>query len=77
MPDQSTPPWVFQARKRVGYRVRALREERGLTQEQLSALTGIDRKTINRIERASYGTSIDKLLLIARALRVPPGALFT
>ena len=43
---------------------------RKLSQEKLGELTGLDRKTINRIEQGAYATSIDHLLLIADALQV-------
>ncbi|MFF4479433.1 helix-turn-helix transcriptional regulator [Streptomyces sp. NPDC001520] len=67
---------MLQQRRRVGDRVRDLREERGVTQEKLAELTGLSRHTVYRIELAQYGTSVDHLALIARALRVEIVALF-
>lgn len=84
MPTDQPPDWVFEQRRwaleqrrRVGDRVRGLREERGLSQERLAELAGMSRHTVYRIELAEYGTSIDNLALIARALRVEMGALFS
>ncbi|MER7794501.1 helix-turn-helix transcriptional regulator [Streptomyces sp. NPDC097640] len=77
MPTDSLPDWVLQQRRRVGDRVRVLREEGKLSQEQLAELTGLSRHTIYRIELAQYGTSIDHLALIARALGVEIVALFS
>lgn len=39
-------------------RVRALREERGLTQARLGELTGVSRQAINAIETGKYDPSI-------------------
>jgi transcriptional regulator with XRE-family HTH domain len=58
-------------RKALGARVRALRSERGWTQEQLAHHTGFDRKSVNRIENAAYSPSVDRLFLLADALGVP------
>ncbi|MBP8533124.1 helix-turn-helix transcriptional regulator [Streptomyces sp. MK37H] len=77
MPSEPLPAWVLQQRRRVGNRVRELREARDLSRERLGELAGLDRKTIYRIELAQYGTSVDHLALIARALGVEIGALFT
>ncbi|MFI0768646.1 helix-turn-helix transcriptional regulator [Streptomyces sp. NPDC021218] len=76
VPIDPLPDWVLQQRRRVGDRVRDLREERGVTQEKLAELTGLSRHTVYRIELAQYGTSVDHLALIARALRVEIVALF-
>ncbi|MEV5770059.1 helix-turn-helix transcriptional regulator [Streptomyces antimycoticus] len=76
MPSEPLPAWVLQQRRRVGSRVRELREARELSQERLGELAGLDRKTIYRVELAQYGTSIDHLALIARALGVEIVALF-
>ncbi|OMI34023.1 helix-turn-helix transcriptional regulator [Streptomyces sparsogenes] len=77
MPTDPLPDWVLQQRRRVGDRIRLLREERTLSQEQLAELTGLSRHTIYRIELAQYGTSVDNLALIARALGVETVALFS
>lgn len=78
MPTNPPPlPWVLQRRRRVGYRIRALREDRGLSQEDLGELSGLDRKTINRLERALRSPNVDQLVVISKALDVPTGALFT
>ncbi|MCO8308246.1 helix-turn-helix transcriptional regulator [Streptomyces sp. RKCA744] len=77
VPTGPLPDWVLQQRRWVGDRVRDLREQRGLSQERLAELTGLSRHTVYRIELAQYGTSIDHLALIARALRVEIGSLFS
>ncbi|WP_030799008.1 helix-turn-helix transcriptional regulator [Streptomyces sp. NRRL S-337] len=76
MSTAEPPEWVLAHRRRVGLRIRELRTERGLSQERLGERAGLDRKTIYRIELATYSTSIDHLAMIADALDVPLSALF-
>jgi DNA-binding XRE family transcriptional regulator len=52
----------------VGLAVRAFRQRRGLSQSQLAASVGVDRKTINRIENGRHGTKIATLASIAASL---------
>ncbi len=42
----------------------------GLTQEALAERAGIDRKSISRIENGAFSPSLDRVWLIADALRV-------
>ena len=71
MPSEPLPDWVPAARRAIGDRIRTERTERKFTQEKLGELTGLDRKTINRIEQGAHATLIDHLLLIADALDTP------
>lgn len=52
--------------------VRRLRAEKGMSQETLADLAGIDRTYVSAIERRVYAVSIDKLASIAKALKVEP-----
>lgn len=52
----------------VGQRVRAAREEAGLTQTELGARTEIDQAVISRLERGKHLPRIDTLRRIATAL---------
>jgi transcriptional regulator with XRE-family HTH domain len=71
VPTDPLPARVLARRQAIGDHIRAARTERKLTQEKLGEATGLDRKTINRIENGAYATSIDHLLLIADALDTP------
>ncbi|MFJ6566200.1 helix-turn-helix domain-containing protein [Streptomyces sp. NPDC091292] len=71
MPTDPLPDWVPAARQAIGDRVRAVRTERQISQERLGELTGLDRKTINRIEQGTHATLIDHLLVIADVLGTP------
>ena len=63
-------------RRRFGSRVRALRAERGWSQEALAERAGIDRSYMGGVERGDRNTSLEKIGLIAAALEVTPAELF-
>lgn len=71
MPTDPLPTRVLARRQAIGDHIRAARTERKLTQETLGELTGLDRKTVNRIEQGAHATLIDHLILIADALDTP------
>ena len=64
-------------RKTIGWNVRLLRVERGLSQERLALEADIDRSYIGRIERGSENVTVAALDAIAAALSVPVSRLFT
>ena len=49
-------------------RVRELRTEAGMTQQQLADLVGVSRQTINAIEKGDYNPTIRLCIAICRAL---------
>ncbi|MCA1930286.1 MULTISPECIES: helix-turn-helix transcriptional regulator [unclassified Rheinheimera] len=53
-----------------GLRVRELRSEKGISQEELAALTELDRTYISGIERGKRNLSLKNILKIASALNV-------
>jgi transcriptional regulator with XRE-family HTH domain len=55
----------------VGSRLRALRQRRQVTLAQLSATTGISVSTLSRLESGQRRASLELLLPLARAHRVP------
>lgn len=67
------------ARKRVevsvGESVRIVRELQGLSQNQLSALTGIPQSTISSIENDRVKLGVERAKVIARALKCHPAVL--
>lgn len=46
----------------------AARNERGLTQEELAARTGLQRSNISRLESGNYNPSIELLARVAKGL---------
>ena len=51
-----------------GLAVRRLREERGVSQEELGHLTGLHRNHIGQIERAELNPTLKSVEVIAQAL---------
>ncbi len=60
----------------VAQRVRELRAAKGLTLDQLAALSGVSRAMISRIERAEASATAVLLVKLGAALGVTLGALF-
>jgi len=56
--------------KEVGFKIRTLREEKGLSQEKLAALADLHRAYIGQIERGEKNIGLKNLEKIARALAV-------
>ena len=56
-------------RRRIGSRLRALREEQGLTTRELADKAGIDYSHIAKIERGTYNLRVDTLHKVATALK--------
>jgi transcriptional regulator with XRE-family HTH domain len=63
-------------RLRFGRRVRALRQERGFSQEAFADAADLDRTYIGGIERGTRNVSLINIERIAKALRVPLTELF-
>jgi transcriptional regulator with XRE-family HTH domain len=57
-------------RRRFGRRLKVLRVERGLSQEQLGQAAGMHRTFIGLLERGERGVNVDRLPDLARALGV-------
>lgn len=55
--------------------IKEIRIERGLTQEQLAALSSVPRICISRYESGKYYPSMQNAVKLARALSVPVDAL--
>lgn len=63
-------PHQLAERVRVGDTIRAVREARGWSQEQLGAAIGADRRTVSTYEVGSVAITLDRITAIARALGV-------
>ncbi|MGC4120417.1 MAG: helix-turn-helix transcriptional regulator [Myxococcales bacterium] len=61
---------------RLGERIRALREERHLSQQALAEAAQMDDKHLGVAERGGTNLTVSSLFGIARALDVPLAALF-
>lgn len=63
-------------RQTIGWNLRALRVERGLSQERLSLLSGVDRSYVGRIERGSENVTVNSLEALSSALEAHVSQLF-
>jgi transcriptional regulator with XRE-family HTH domain len=59
-------------RRIVAQNVGRLRQERGLTQEELADLAGLNRNYVGMVEREENSPTVDTLEALSRALRVEP-----
>lgn len=57
--------------------IKSFRKSRGLTQEALAEKAGLDRKTINRIEKGHYAPTMSNFFQISEALEVEPQELLS
>lgn len=56
----------------VGKTIQKLRKEKGVSQEVLSGLAGLDRTHYSKIERGLRSPTLETLFKIASALEIPP-----
>jgi len=61
---------------KFGHRLRVLRKQAGLTQEQLAEDVGLTIESISNIERGLYGPTFNNLEKIADTINVEVKALF-
>ena len=54
----------------MGYRLKEIREEKGLTQEELEKLSGVSRQTISAMENNdNYQAKVGTLIALAKAMQ--------
>lgn len=58
-----------------GERVRQLRQEKGLTMEQLAANANIEYKQLSQVERGKTNATISTIYALAKALNISVGEL--
>jgi putative transcriptional regulator len=58
--------------QRLAASIKGFRKSRGFTQEALAKKAGLDRKTINRIEKGHYSPTMSNFFQISEALEVEP-----
>lgn len=62
--------------KRIGLRLKDIRKDRGVTQKELSRVSGLAVSQIGRIERGEISTSLDHLKTLADNLKISMTDLF-
>jgi len=76
VPPKARKPAKHPALKKLGNRIRQLRQQQGLSQEALADIAHIGRSYMSGIERGVRNFSVLHLLRIARALKISPSDLF-
>lgn len=59
----------------VGTKIKTIRTERGMSQEELANSVGISYQQLYKYEKGINRISVSRLVLIARALGIPPASL--
>lgn len=62
--------------KRLGQRIKQLRKEKDMTQEDLAFKAGVDRSYMGFVERGERNPTLTKLNKIAQSLKVSLSELF-
>jgi len=62
---------ILQHRKKIGDAIRAYRKRAAFTQETLAEIVELNPKYIGEVERGEKIISIEALLRIAKAVRIP------
>jgi transcriptional regulator with XRE-family HTH domain len=70
-PPDGVTDVISTALEQVGSRLRAIRAQREITLMELSARTGISKSTLSRLENGQRRPSLELLLPLAHAYRVP------
>ncbi|CAG7613721.1 helix-turn-helix domain-containing protein [Leucobacter soli] len=71
------PKYHSAAAAEIGRRIRAARQELGVSLEDLGELAEVNWTTIGKIERGASSPTVESLIRIATALEVDPGAFVT
>jgi transcriptional regulator with XRE-family HTH domain len=65
-----------EARRQFAQNLRAQRERRGLSQEELGFASDLHRTEISLLERAGRDPRLSTIVRLARGLEIPPARLF-
>lgn len=72
---QPNDPEAHEVRVRLGQRIKALRLEQGMNQDEFAAAAGIHRTHPGKLENALIDPQLSTLVKVARALGVEVGEL--
>lgn len=65
----------MELRRIVAQNLRRLRQDRGLTQEELADRAGLNRNYVGMVEREENAPTVDTLEALAKAMDIDPTAL--
>ncbi|WP_202621845.1 helix-turn-helix domain-containing protein [Pontibacter russatus] len=57
--------------KAFGVHLRKIREQRGISQQELADIANVSKLTVQRTENAKYSVTLDVLLSFAHGLQIP------
>lgn len=77
MPGTNNEAITLQQRLAFGWRLRQLRESKGMTQTALAAAAGLNRSFYVQVEHGNHSISVDRVFALARVLGVNMSELFT
>lgn len=63
-------------RRKVGERIKEVREQKGLSLRKLEAISEVDFSWLSKLEKGQINFSIDSLTKVMKALKIQPGDLF-
>ena len=63
--------------RNFGRRMRAIRLQQAVTQEELAHRAGLDRSYVGQVERGERNVTLFNIVLLASALDVEPSAFFS
>ncbi len=66
---------IQEQRESLSANILKLRSKNQLSQQALANLAGVDRKTVNRIECGHFSPSLDTLVRLGEAFKIPTGKL--
>ena len=67
---------VSEIHKKFGMRVKKLRKEKDMSQEELAFQIGVDRSYMGFVERGERNPTLDKIVKIANSLNISLSELF-
>lgn len=63
-------------RKKIGERIRQIREKKELPLRELEAITGLGHSWLGKLENGKVNFEIDSLIKLMKALKIQPGEVF-
>lgn len=63
--SRPTEQYVQEHRERIGKQIRAFREKKGFSQDELAEIMEVNRSTISKVETGKFAITIDYLVKFA------------